>query len=146
MKKMLLLLVGMACLGMFVSCSDDPQEVVVTNMGERIEWAGTVTGSVTATSSYYDSAAINENALAILSYSDNAKGNVRSYYLEVPVIYSASSKDTTEIELYKVGNDYYDERTGEKLTVTGSLEDNEFTIASVKGYNFTFTDLKFTRM
>ncbi len=33
-----------------------------------------------------------------------------------------------------------------KLTVTGSLEDKEFTIASIEAYSYTFTNLKFTRL
>ena len=77
---------------------------------------------------------------------------MKSYYMEVPVIRtektsgSSSSqvyKDEAEFRVKKVGNDYY--YNGEKLTVTGSPEGKEFTIASIETYDYTFTNLKFTR-
>ncbi len=80
---------------------------------------------------------------------------MKSYYLTVPVIQTrkvtgSSTSEVTntsvEIRIKKVGNDYYNREDGEKLTVTGSLEDKEFTIASIEAYNYTFTNLKFTRL
>ncbi len=149
MKKMLLLLAGMACLGMFVSCSDDPQEVVVTNSQERVEWVGTVTGSMT--SSYYNSVKVNEDALATLTCYENEKGNAKSYELEVPYLYRNSSSgdyydDEAYLSIKKVGNDYYNTRDGKKLEVSGSLDGKEFTIASIERSSNKFTNLTFTRM
>lgn len=78
---------------------------------------------------------------------------MKSYYVEVPVIRTEKSsgssssqvyKDKAEFKVKKVGNDYY--YNGTKLTVTGSPEDKEFTIASIETYNYKFTNLKFTRM
>lgn len=149
----------MACLGMFVSCSDDPQEVVVVDsVGAEFEWAGNAvadTATYTAnSSSYYTySVSIDSDKFASISYYDNAKGNMKSYYVEVPVIRTEKSsgssssqvyKDEAEFRVKKVGNDYY--YNGTKLTVTGSPEDKEFTIASIETYNYKFTNLKFTRM
>ncbi|MDE6351420.1 MAG: hypothetical protein K2K67_10505, partial [Treponemataceae bacterium] len=157
-KKMLLLLAGMACLGMFVSCSDDPQEVVIVDSVDTyFEWAGDATAdSITyvKTSSYDTnkySLSFDTDTYCKLTYSTGSAGNIKSYNLEIPVIETIKYGDDdtrveeNEIRIYleKLGNDYY--YNGKKLTLTGSPEDKDFTIASVKANGYTFTNLKFTR-
>ncbi len=156
MKKMLLLLAGLACLGMFVSCSDDPQEVVVTNAKVPVGWAGKATAS-SVTYKYYNytgttatsySASIAEDIFATWSYTDNTKGNMKSYDLIVPVKLSSNNINYVECDITKINGKYYDTE-GEIIEVSGSPESDTFTIKEIvveKGsYTYTFKDLKFTR-
>ena len=75
---------------------------------------------------------------------------MKDYYLEVPVTRTytgdSPSYESVEIHIVKVGNDYYNDRDGKMLDVTGSPESKEFTIASIETYSYKFTNLKFTRM
>ena len=157
MKKMLLLLAGMACLGMFVSCSDEPQEVVVTNLQGEVEWAGKATASSVSYKYAYDttsaasstaSIAEGENDFATWSYTDNTKGNIKTYRLDVPVKLSSTNTEYVDIYITKVNSKYYDGK-GEVIEVSGSPENDTFTIKEIVvnegSYTYTFKDLKFTR-
>lgn len=62
----------------FASCSNDTQDVYVTNSGESYYNAGVMKGTVE--SNYYTSATIVSDApIATVSYSTGNKGNVRTY-------------------------------------------------------------------
>lgn len=146
----------MACLGMFVSCSDDPQEVVVSydygsTLGYAYTYYGTASGTVVSTDS--DTYTISDR-FATISYADketeeygNAEiiSNAKNYKMKFDVKSSSNYFNSVEITLRKIGNDYYNQYDDKKLTLTGSPEDKEFTIASIETYNCKFTNLKFTR-
>ena len=158
MKKMLLLLAGMACLGMFVSCSDDPQEIVVDYANKQYEYryygtvtgSGTVAGSVTSVTfdslpksyiRYYNNVDTDKDGVLTIS-----ETNVKYYYLRVSVKATGSSSgyDTAYINIAKIGDEYWCE--DEKITVTGSPKSAEFTLTgTIDAVSYKFTNLKFTR-
>lgn len=74
------------------------------------------------------------------------KSNASYYHVSVPILkkYTNNSyEEDVNIWLMKIGDTYY--CNDKKIEVTGSLEDSEFTIKSVKNGSYVFADLKFTR-
>lgn len=154
MKKMLLLLASLACFGLLASCSDETQDVYLTNNSTDYYWVGTVSGSITLPkSSNYDSATITQ--VANLSYKkDGADKSSNTIVYTIAISYTqkrgTNSPDSgkSEIEIAKIGDKYYDLKNDyAPVTVTGSLEDSEFTITSVTdSMKNTISSLKFTRL
>ena len=156
MKKMLLLLASLACFGMLVSCSDDPQDVYVTNNGEYYEAVGVMTGTATASETDTGTTYAIDNtryaSVSASSYPDAAKV---TYTLTVPYTYTYNNttrKNTTEVTVTKIAGKYYTSSTpviDNNLEVDGSLEGSFTVKTSVRasGYNSTITisNLKFEK-
>ncbi|MDE7391356.1 MAG: hypothetical protein K2M90_02685 [Treponemataceae bacterium] len=157
MKKMLLLLAGMACLGMFVSCSDDPQEVVVSfdqgSKGYSYSYYGTATGTVVPNSSSTATVKVDsEKPFAAVSYRDDVseQTNVKNYTLVVPVKVTQPSYGSyttyPEITLLEVNGTYYCGE--EEITVKNSPKSTEFTLTGTmeddRG-NYKFSTITFKR-
>lgn len=148
MKKMLLLLASLACLGFLASCSnDDTQDVYVTNLG-NYEAAGIMTGTMTVIGDSSTYKIDNTRYAFVSSYSTNK--DVVSYEVTVPYTETYGSNTynrTEEVTVKKIDGKYYYNtiKIDEPLEVEGSL-DGDFTVKSIKIGNYTtITDLKFTR-
>ena len=156
MKKMLLLLASLACFGMLVSCSDDPQDVYVTNTSNYADnTAGIMTGTmaVTGNNSSYK---IDDTRYAFVNCSGHADADVVDYYLTVP--YTATSVDGTisynieELKITKINGKYYYDFDENKTKITDNIEvdgslEGSFTvkgIIKVDEYT-TISDLKFEK-
>lgn len=138
MKKMLLLLAGLACLGMFVSCSDDPQEVVVVESYSTVEFKGYADGTIVDSSRTIDT-----TKWATLEYSKYTEGS-REYTLEVPYT-SSSYSGTDTITIMEIDGKYYDGSTEKLIDVKGSVSGGDFTVTAVKGRSYTYTNLSFKK-
>lgn len=135
-KNSLFVAAALAVALSFASCSNDTQDVYVTNMSERYVNAGVMKGTAAFNLS---STTFNFESTAIVSYDTGNKGNVRIYEVEFYV-----NQYPIEIRLNKVGNAYYYD--GEKVTLDGSPEDDEFTIqTAIEGHDYKFTNLNFKK-
>ena len=142
MKKVLALVASTMMLivgGLFVSCSDETQDVYVTNMVEN-KYYGYFSGTSGTSGIRIDSTRLGE-----ISWSSGGNTNGEHYWLEVPYSSSSYPYSTTEVEIYKVGSKYYDEYGNELTFISGSPESDTFTIAAIESYIATFTNLRFTR-
>ncbi|MDE6349475.1 MAG: hypothetical protein K2K67_00525, partial [Treponemataceae bacterium] len=134
-KKMLLLLAGMACLGMFVSCSDDPQEVAVVEVAYEAKLVGYASGTIVGSS--YN---VNTTRWATLTY-DKVTEGCRDYELKVP--YGSSGSDY--IFIREIDGKYYDKSTETLIDVKGSVSGGDFTVSAITGNNNTYTNLSFKK-
>lgn len=135
-KNSLFVAAALAVALSFASCSNDTQDVYVTNMGERYVNAGVMKGTAEFNLS---PGTFDLESTAMVSYDTGNKGNVRIYEVEFYV-----NQYPIEIRLNKVGNAYYYD--GEKVTLDGSPEDNEFTIqTTIEGHDYKFTNLNFKK-
>lgn len=161
MKKMLLLLASLACFGMLVSCSDETQDVYVTNNTEYYDAAGVMTGTMT-TSETGTTYAIDNTRYAYVSTRHYAgESNVVTYTLIIPYTYTSIGDNTprktlTEVTITKIdGKYYYGGTTGyntnqtfviaNNLEVDGSLEGSFTVKTSIKASGITISDLKFEK-
>lgn len=158
---MLLLLASLACFGLLASCSNETQDVYVTNFDETS--SGGIVGTVEGSFSYTgdDKYEVDSKRFASVKWEkDSGNANILRYILTVPVTIS-SVEDTTinryvdEICICKIDGKYYlDEDENSKkvdfmiddiLKVEGSL-DGSFTVTNVKvDQTRTITTLKFTK-
>lgn len=152
MKKMLLLLASLACFGLLASCSDETQDVYVTNSVGNYDAAGTVTGTMTVagSSSTYT---IDSSRYAFVS-SSNTTSEVVDYTLKVP--YTTTTGTTTtastqSVAIKKIDGKYYYAFDDDKTKITDSLDVNgsiegDFTVTSIKINNTTtISNLKFEK-
>ncbi|MDE5899055.1 MAG: hypothetical protein K2H09_07330 [Treponemataceae bacterium] len=163
MKKMLLVLAGMACLGALASCKNDAEEVTIRYADDmfsqeddyRYSYVGDVSGNVVYTynnSSYSTySASIDSNSLAVIKYDGDdyysEKSNAKKYTLTVPVLLTQSSvgyDGTTtvvtsprSVSMYfsKVGSEYY------MGSVDSSLGEKISVSGSPESSEFTLTGI-----
>lgn len=143
-KNSLFVAAALAVALSFASCSNDTQDVYATNMGESYVNVGVMKGTVE--SEYYTSATIVSEPIAKVSYETGNKGNVRTYTVRFYVKNrtSSTSKESIYVYLDKVGNAYYYD--GEKVTLDGSPEDDEFTIQTTIEYSgYKFKNLNFKK-
>lgn len=158
MKKMLLLLASLACFGMLVSCSDDPQEVYVTNNTEFYEAVGVMTGTITPTDTTDTTTyAIDKTRYANVYARIYAGTTTVEYTLTVPYTYTSGDvtrKSTVTVTVTKIAGKYYTSSTpviDNNLEVDGSLEGNFTMKTSVRSSSsntytyFTISNLKFEK-
>ena len=129
----------MACLGMFVSCSDDPQEVTIVEMSATsVALKGYADGTIVGSSYKIDT-----TSWATLGYDKNIEGS-RTYTLNVP--YTSSSYDGSDtITIVEIDGKYYDNLTQKLIDVKGSVSGGDFTVSAITGRYNTYTNLSFKK-
>lgn len=157
MKKMLLVLASVMGLGILVSCTQEPQELIITTKPDYVacnyKYGGTATivkndlGSIATLSNIeFDS-----NDYAYISYNDDAqnlKTNCKEYTLKVPVVYETKTTvgntvtTTTHhssftVNFTKIGDDYkfnsgnVNSNESYKPSLSGNPESSEFTVKNI---------------
>lgn len=175
MKKMLLVLASVMGLGILVSCTQEPQELIITQKDDYVAYNHMYGGIATVTMntrSNISSIEFDENDYAYISYQDNAyntKTNCKNYRLTVPVVYKTTTTigstettttyhDSFSISFTKIGDDYKfdssniianNSNNNYKAGLEGNPESSNFTIKNIKvsvnGYSVYLDSLSFTR-
>lgn len=158
--KFIFVMAAVAVTLAFVSCSNEAQEVVISYSTTfySYKYAGVVTGTVLSSSSNESVSVYSEDPLGSVKYytghdiGEEVNTNIREYKLTVPLkvinTYNGGTTytpttTTIDIEFRKIGDTYYYDNN--KIELSGSPEDSEFTIKAVKTGSYIFSDLKFTR-
>lgn len=130
----------------FASCSNDTQDVYVTNQGTCIN-SGKASGTIAYTTTTTTKYSIDSTRFATVEWRMGYEGNTKTYDLEVPYTYGTTGTGTAYVTLKKVNDKYYDGYSEKELVVEGSPEDDEFTITAIfdDDGRFLFTSLKFKK-
>ena len=156
MKKMLLLLASLACFGLLASCSDETQDVYVTNANNYGgEIAGIMTGTMAVTGDNL-SYKIDNTRYAFVSPDGYTDSDVVDYHLTVPYTKTAPNGEVTydnkSLSIKKINGKYYYDFNDNKTKITDNLEvdgslEGSFTVKGILKVddNTTISDLKFEK-